>query len=368
MKLWVVLTLVLLWEEVQYGHSQQIKRRKEAGENRIRPGNKRVKVRFPKLKEKEAVGKGQSLLTQVLDKGRFLRLVDSLTLTAGKDLELRCKGTRIEWAYPSYLSTYKDSRLSISQQDKYSQLILTSPSAADTGEYSCWAVLCDGAECEKDTDRVSAAYIYFTDKEQLFVPSPIHFEIVFMRPEKPAIIPCRVTSPQAKVSLHREVPPEEVSIDGTQFFYSPAKGFIIHQPSPEHKGVFYCKAVLKDKPQISNKYQLLYVEVPSGPPSATIEASSTVVRGGDNLNVTCTVLGEPEQHVNFTWTYPGQGMRPVSIYEAWRLINRGVSHTTRISQSVITVEDAETIDYGKYICRTKNTHGETVVTANVDSY
>ncbi|KAJ8269696.1 hypothetical protein COCON_G00123030 [Conger conger] len=368
MKLWVLLTLVLLWEEVQNGLSQQVKRRKEAGENRIRPGGKRGKVRFPKLREKELASKGQSLLTQVLDKGRFLRLGEEVTLTAGKSLELRCKGSQIEWAYPSYLDTYKDSRLSIVQQDKFSQLILTSPSAADTGEYSCWAVLCDGAECEKDVDRSSASYLYFTDKDELFVPSPIHFEIIYLRPDQPATIPCRVSSPQVQVSLHREVPPEEVSIDGTQFSYIPTKGFIISQPSPEHRGVFYCKAVLKDKPQISNKYQLLYVEVPSGPPSATIKASSSVVRGGDNFNVTCTVLGEPEQHVNFTWTYPGQGMRPVTLYEAWRLVHRGASHTTRISQSVITVEDTETIDFGKYICRTKNQHGETAVTAKVDSY
>ncbi|KAI1883526.1 hypothetical protein AGOR_G00232460 [Albula goreensis] len=368
MKLWVLLTLVLLWEEIQNGLCQQIKRRKEAGENRIKPGNKRVKVRFPKLKEKEAAGKGQSILTQVLDKGRFLRLGDTLTLATKTTMELRCKGTRIEWAYPSNLDTFKDSRLSIKQQDKYSQLILTAPSAADTGEYSCWAILCDGVECEKDMDRVSSTYIYFTDKDELFVPSAIHFEIIYLRPEKPATVPCRVTSPQIKVSLHREVPPEEVPIDGTLFSYNPTKGFIIQQPSPEHKGVFYCKAIGNNTPQISNKYQLLYVEVPSGPPFATIQGSTTVAKGGDNINFTCTVLGEPEQHINFTWTYPGQGQRPVNIQETFRLINRGVGHTTRFSQSVIIIEDTETIDYGKYICRAKNQHGETAVSAKVDSY
>ena len=51
---------------------------------------------------------------------------------------------------------------SIKQSDKYSQLILTSPSAADTGTYSCWLILCDGSECHKDPDRISTSYIYFT--------------------------------------------------------------------------------------------------------------------------------------------------------------------------------------------------------------
>lgn len=46
--------------------------------------------------------------------------------------------------------------------------------------------------------------------------------------------------------------------------------------------------------------------VPSGPPFATIEASSNEVRGGDIFKVTCTVLGEPEMNVSFSWMYPGQ--------------------------------------------------------------
>lgn len=93
------------------GVCQQLKRKKEAGENRNRPGRKRAKVRYPKVKEKQAESKGQSILTQVLDKGRFLRLGESLSLNPGKTMELRCKGTNIGWAYPSYLDTFNDSRL-----------------------------------------------------------------------------------------------------------------------------------------------------------------------------------------------------------------------------------------------------------------
>lgn len=53
---------------------------------------------------------------------------------------------------------------SIKQSDKYSQLILTSPTAADTGPYSCWVILCDGSECDKDHDRTYVSYIYFTGR------------------------------------------------------------------------------------------------------------------------------------------------------------------------------------------------------------
>lgn len=55
--------------------------------------------------------KGQSLLTQVLDKGHFIRLGPTATMTSGKPIELRCKGNSIGWSYPTYLDTFNDSRL-----------------------------------------------------------------------------------------------------------------------------------------------------------------------------------------------------------------------------------------------------------------
>lgn len=98
------------------------------------------------------------------------------------------------------------------------------------------------------------------DKDSLFVPSAIHFEIVYLHPDREAVVPCRVTDPQAKVSLHREVPPEELIANDTLVTYDSTKGFVLQNPSPEDQGVFYCKAVVKSSPQISTKYQLLYVE------------------------------------------------------------------------------------------------------------
>lgn len=58
--------------------------------------------------------------------------------------------------------------------------------------------------------------------------------------------------------------------------------------------------------------------------------------------------------------------RPVIIEDTWRLIDRGISHTTRISESVITVEDFETIDAGNYICIAQNLRGQTSVATHVE--
>lgn len=55
-----------------------------------------------------------------------------------------------------------------------------------------------------------------------------------------------------------------------------------------------------------HSYCSLLLAVPSGAPFVSLEGSPESVRGGDNMNVTCTVLGEPEVDVSFTWSYPGQ--------------------------------------------------------------
>ncbi|XP_064005134.1 platelet-derived growth factor receptor-like protein isoform X4 [Pogoniulus pusillus] len=342
MRLCLLLSLMLLQETLLHvtGQPAKSKRPKEPGENKIKPVNKKVKPKHPRMKERESVDsslKSQSILTQVMDKGRLQKLAATLSVSAGENLELRCKGNNVTWNYPSYLDTFKDSRLRIKQLDKYSQLILENSTAADT------------------------------DREELFVPTPSYFEIVYLNPDKPAVIPCRVTTPSAKVTLHREFPAEEIETDGTDIIYDMKKGFVYQHPTFDHKGIVYCKAESQGAPQISIKYHLLYVEVPKGPPSATIEASSSRAEVSDGVHVTCTVLGEPDVDVNFRWQYPGQeSERPVIIQNFWRLINRGTSHTTRISKSVLLVEDVEAEDAGNYICIAQNLHGETAVATKVE--
>lgn len=58
---------------------------------------------------------------------------------------------------------------SIKHGDKYSQLVLTSPSAADTGPYSCWVIVCDGSECDRDQERTYVSYVYFTGNSRFLV-------------------------------------------------------------------------------------------------------------------------------------------------------------------------------------------------------
>lgn len=345
---------------------QQIKKNKQ---NKIRVVNRNNAARGRKLKKERLFLdrdlKPTFIMTQVLDKGRFQKPKETLNLTVGQSIELRCKGDNIGWAYPSYQNI---SRLSIIQHQKYSQLRLDNARTTDTGEYSCWGRLCDGPDCSKDDLKMGQTYIFFTDPAELFVPSINYFDIIYLRSDQPAIIPCRVSTPLAHVTLHREFPPQEIPANGSLISYDAKKGFIIHRPNLEQKGVLHCVANLKGTLQTSSNYLLLYAEAFRGPPSATIEASSNTVSGGEHVNVTCTALGNPDLLVDFTWKYPGQqDERPVIITNSWRLIDQQNGHTIRLSKSMLYIDDIEIIDVGDYICTAQNVMGDTTVATAVFS-
>lgn len=50
-------------------------------------------------------------LTQVVNKGIFQRVGDSLSVPAGDTLELRCKGNPVQWGVPNYLEDEDAGRL-----------------------------------------------------------------------------------------------------------------------------------------------------------------------------------------------------------------------------------------------------------------
>ncbi|XP_058145946.1 platelet-derived growth factor receptor-like protein isoform X1 [Dasypus novemcinctus] len=373
MRLWLWLGLLLAPQalhDVAGQHPPKSLRPKEPGENKIKPAGKRVKPKAPRGKDGEApdgTPKAPSIMVQVVDRGRFQKPDATLSLAAGQSVELRCKGARIGWSYPAYLDTFRDARLSVRHHARYSQLTLVNATAADTGEFSCWWQLCDGYTCRKDEAKTGSTYILFTEKGELFVPSASYFDVVYLNPGREAAVPCRVTVLSAKVTLHREFPAKEIPANGTDVAYDVKRGFVYLHPHADHQGVVYCKAEAGGKAQISIKYQLLYAEVPSSPPSATISASSNKAKRGDDISVLCMVLGEPQVEVEFRWLYPGQkDARPVATQDSWRLIRRGLGHTMRLSQSTLTVEDFETLDAGVYICTAQNLQGQTAVATTVE--
>lgn len=105
--------------------------------------------------------------------------------------------------------------------------------------------------------------LFQTDPQELFVPSSDYYEVIQLRTNWPTVLPCQVTSPEAKVTLHREFPPAEVPVDGAEISFDIKKGFTIHRPRPHHAGSLFCVASLGKLRQSSIKYMLIYVNCKS---------------------------------------------------------------------------------------------------------
>eukprot|EP00062_Callorhinchus_milii_P016486 gi/632967803/ref/XP_007900182.1/ PREDICTED: platelet-derived growth factor receptor-like protein [Callorhinchus milii] len=339
-------------------------REKQTPGKKLKPSVKKIKAR----KEKKTMAKESPpvfIMSLAIKKGVFQKPPETLSVPAGGRFELRCRGKPINWRYPSYLDEDADSRFRISHREKFSQLILTNTTGADTGEYGCWALHCDGQNCRKDESKTGSTYVFFTDPRELFIPSNDYYEAVQLRTDRPTRLPCRVTNPMAKVTLHREFPPEEIPLDGTLITFDVTKGFVVHKAVPSFAGTVYCVASYQGLRQSSTKYLLIFVRYPSARPSAVIKASVSSARVGENFNLTCAALGEPEIPVDFTWVFPGQKLgRPTYTRETQRQVYIG-RKIQQLSQSVLLVDESRPVDEGLYSCTAQNMQGQSTASTTV---
>ncbi|XP_035506674.1 platelet-derived growth factor receptor-like protein [Scophthalmus maximus] len=317
----------------------------------------------PKIKS-TAAAHAQASLTQVLNRGKFKKVGETISVQTGDTLELRCRGKPVKWSVPSYLEEDDDGRLRTVQHERYGVLTLVNSTGADTGEYACYPMYCEDTDCRKEYDKAVKVFVFFPDPQELFVPSADYYEVIQLRTNWPTVLPCQVTSPGAKVTLHREFPPVEVAVDGTEISFNVKKGFTIHRPRPHHAGALYCVASLGNLRQSSTKYMLIYVNYPMAPPAPVIQASSGSVVVGENLRVGCTVMGEQDVAVEFTWEYPGQQIgRPLYTQESVSPVGGGAARQQ--SQSVLLVDEVRSVDQGTYTCTAQNLQGAKSVSATV---
>lgn len=337
---------------------------KKAKPNKPRVENKEPRAVTAKPKVPATRGaQPKTILTQVLNRGKFQRVGETLTVQSGDTLELRCRGKPVKWGVPLYLEEDHDGRLKIVQHGKYGVLTLVNTTGADTGEFTCYPMYCEDTDCRKEYNKAAKVFIFFPDPQELFVPSSDYYKVIQLRTNWPTLLPCQVTSPNTKVTLHREYPPAEVPVDGTEISFNVKKGFTIHRPRPYHAGELYCVASLGNLRQSSTKYMLIYVNYPMAPPAPVIQASSSSMTIGDNLRVTCTVMGEQDVAVEFTWEYPGQQIgRPLYTQDS---VSPGAGSGRQLSQSVLSVDEVREVDQGTYTCMAQNLQGSKSVSTTV---
>ncbi|XP_024139536.1 platelet-derived growth factor receptor-like protein [Oryzias melastigma] len=327
-----------------------------------KPG-RTVKQNKPKITASKSSTKAkasaptQTLLTQVLSRGKFRKVGDTLTVQAGSVLEMRCRGKPVQWGVPPYLEEDDDGRLKIVQHERYGVLTLINSTGADTGQYTCYPMYCEDTDCRREYNKAVKVFVFFADPQELFVPTINYYEVIQLRTNWPTVLPCQVTSPEAKVTLHREFPPVEVAVDGSEISFDVRKGFTIHRPRPHHAGELFCVASLGSLRQSSTKYMLIYVNYPVAPPAPVIQASSTSLSVGGNLQISCTVMGERDVVVEFDWEYPGQKIgRPLYTRESVTTVSQG-SGQQQLSQSVLLVDEVRDVDQGTYTCTAGNLQG-----------
>lgn len=327
--------------------------------------NKGPRAVTPKPRTKPTpAAQAQTLLTQVVNRGKFKKVGETISVQTGDSLELRCRGKPVQWSVPPYLEEDDDGRLRIVQHERYGVLTLVNTTGADTGEYTCYPMYCEDTDCRKEYNKAVKVFVFFPDPQELFVPSSDYYEVIQLRTNWPTVLPCQVTSPEAKVTLHREYPPVEVAVDGTEISFNVRRGFTIHRPRPHHAGSLYCVASLGNLRQSSTKYMLIYVNYPMAPPAPVVQASSSSVAVGENLRVSCTVMGEQDVLIEFTWEYPGQQIgRPLYTQESISPVSGGTARQQ--SQSVLLVDEVRDVDQGTYTCTAQNLQGAKSVSTTV---
>ncbi|TRZ02996.1 hypothetical protein DNTS_002093 [Danionella cerebrum] len=300
----------------------------------------------------------QPYLTQVLKKGKFHKVGETLTVNAGQSLELRCKGNPVQWGVPEYLQEDHEGRLRMVQHERYGTLRVENSTAADTGGFTCFPMYCEEKDCRKLFDKALGVFIFFSDTQELFVPSSDYYKVLQLRSNRPTVLPCQVTSPFAQVTLHREFPPAELKVDGREISFHPQKGFTIYRPRQDHAGSLYCVAQLGNLRQSSTKYMLIYINYPAAPPFPVVQASPSDKIGiGQNLQVSCTVIGEQDVLVDFNWEYPAQSIgRPAYTQESVRIVQVDGQNRQR-TESVLLVDEIRDVDEGKYTCTAQNLEG-----------
>lgn len=205
-------------------------------------------------------------------------------------------------------------------------LTLSNVNGINTGLYSC---LYNESTSQADKGDVKSVYIFVPDPEMWFLPIKEHEEFLIVPLNSKNTIPCRVTYPNATVTLHKKIGDTEIP-----YTYDNRKGFTGYFEDQN----YYCKASLDEKEVSSTSFYIYSLQV------STINMDITPVQStvaiGENITIKCTVMDN--EILNFTWDYPGRKAGRLAVVE--HLIpGNSVS-------SVLKILNATEEDSGTYTC------------------
>uniref|UniRef100_A0A674DPM9 receptor protein-tyrosine kinase n=1 Tax=Salmo trutta TaxID=8032 RepID=A0A674DPM9_SALTR len=292
-----------------------------------------------------ALAKGK---VESVPKGKFsVPVLDvksrQLVLEANQTLTIHCRGRwELSWAFPRGVARdlermrLEDSRCGRQSQHYCSQLTLSSAQAQHTGSFRC--------RYSHRTLRQRAVYVYVTDRQRPFVEEQNNSpDVVYMKESQPLVFPCRVTNPDATVSLVK-FPDQELTPDQRNIVWNSRQGFLIHSPTYFYIGLFSCKTSVNGTTH-SLSYlthrqvnKILKVYLNSTSPVQALQ--------GESLAINCTITAEWNSRVSISWDYPGQA-NGSAIVSRWIM----ASKFHMVFYSILSIPKLHRSDRGLYICR-----------------
>ncbi|XP_050953554.1 vascular endothelial growth factor receptor 1 isoform X1 [Labeo rohita] len=290
---------------------------------------------------------GRVLTKDTDTKGRFSSPVLDVTekqliIERNQTLQLNCRGRwELQWVLPSgvpkvYHGTQiEDTRCGKKNNQYCSRLTLSPALAQHTGSYRC--------RYHQKQRKQASVYVYITDSQQPFVKVQTEIpDVVYMKEGEPLVFPCRVTNPDAKVSLVK-FPFHRLTPDYRNIIWNSRQGFTIRSPTFFYIGLFSCETIVNGVKH-SNKFlthrpvnKILDVYLNSTGLVHTLQ--------GQMLALNCTVTAEWNARVSISWTYPQKANGSATII---RRISK--SRTNMLFYSVLTIPRLSKADRGLYKC------------------
>uniref|UniRef100_A0A8C1Z5P2 receptor protein-tyrosine kinase n=1 Tax=Cyprinus carpio TaxID=7962 RepID=A0A8C1Z5P2_CYPCA len=282
------------------------------------------------LKDTDTKGRFSSPVLDVTEK--------QLIIERNQTLQLNCRGRwELQWVLPSgtpkvhHGTQIEETRCGKKNNQYCSRLMLSPALAQHTGSYRC--------RYRQKHRKQTSVYVYITDSQRPFVKVQSEIpDVVYMKEGEPLVFPCRVTNPDAKISLVK-FPFHPIAPDYRNIIWNSRQGFTIRSPTFFYIGLFSCETIVNGV-KYSNKFlthrpvnKILDVYLNSTGLVHTLQ--------GQMLALNCTVTAEWNARVSISWTYP----QKVGFTQR---ISR--SRTNMLFYSVLTIPRLSKADRGLYKC------------------
>ncbi|KAM3911489.1 vascular endothelial growth factor receptor kdr-like [Leptodactylus fuscus] len=247
--------------------------------------------------------------SEILSKLEISPDSDSLEIKVRRNQTFTCRGTGPMTWYWEHVPYYNHSRMEVTSEKcsgpdqshlTCSHLTLTRAQVSDTGYIRC----CYKHQTKRNLRLQAKIYLYVRDNTHPFlemntnIPGNAHL----VDRTKELIVPCRVSSPKFKVTLHYSLSKSKIDQRGME--WDPKIGFTIPSPPDSLKEILQCETEVKGR-----RYHSLFwqqTKVFSRTEITNVEAERSTLLTGETLSLICTGEVPFNSRVILDWVHEGK--------------------------------------------------------------